>query len=77
MSFYSEYPHTRNYDDDLRELIQLYNNLINEYKKLIDIYNDINNNIENILKENIESGKIYLDIDYENETLVFKYGGDL
>lgn len=54
MSFYSEYPHTRNYDDDLRELIARYNDLGKQYEDLIKIYDKINSEIETITLEQLQ-----------------------
>lgn len=54
MSFYSEYPHTRNYNDDLRELIDRYINLGKRYEDLIKIYEKINSEIETITLEQLQ-----------------------
>lgn len=54
MSFYSEYPHTRNYDDDLRELIRLYKDLGKEYETLVQIYELIKQNIKDITIEQLQ-----------------------
>ena len=48
MAFYSEYPHTRNYDDDQRELIALYNQMKKQYDELQNVYDDVNANIKEI-----------------------------
>lgn len=48
MAFYSEYPHTRNYDDDQRELIALYNQMVKQYEDLQNVYDDVNANVKEI-----------------------------
>lgn len=81
--FASEFPRTRNYDDDLRELIWLYKELVSKYKDLVNIYQDINENLAAIAKEElqklIESGEITIDVTYEADTdtlsFIFANGG--
>ena len=55
MAFYNEYPHTRNYDDDQRELIALYNQMVKQYDDLQNVYDDVNANIDNITKEQLNN----------------------
>lgn len=71
MAYYNEAPHTRNYDDDLRELIEYYKKMNDSYKVLIntiDMYiNDLIDNRFNTLMINA----IY---DAETETITFQRG---
>lgn len=54
MAFYNEFPHTRNYDDDLRELIDRYNTLNKDYETLIQIYEQVKQNIKDITIEQLQ-----------------------
>lgn len=51
---YYEFPHTRNYDQDLGFLIKKYNKLNKDYNTLINIYEIVKNNIKNITIEELE-----------------------
>lgn len=72
MAFYNEFPHTRNYDDDLRELICTYNDLLKEYGDLIDIYQKILENLSeiatNYLQQLLKDGKLTIDLNYNQQT---------
>lgn len=72
MAFYNEFPHTRNYDDDLRELIGTYNDLLKEYGDLIDIYQKILENLSeiaiNYLQQLLKDGALQIDLNYNQET---------
>lgn len=54
MAYFNEAPHTRNYDDDLRELIVRYKTLGKEYKDLLNIYNHIKDQIGDITIEQLQ-----------------------
>lgn len=54
MAFYNEYPHTRNYNDDLRELIHLYKDLGKEYETLVQIYEIVKQDIKDITIEQLQ-----------------------
>ena len=54
MAFYSEYPHTRNYDDDQREIIHLYKKMIDEYEALKNVYDNVSNQINQITEEQLQ-----------------------
>ena len=72
MAFYNEFPHTRNYDDDLRELIGTYNDLLKEYGDLIDIYQKILENLSeiaiNYLQQLLKDGQLTIDLNYNQQT---------
>ena len=72
MAFYNEFPHTRNYDDDLRELIGTYNDLLKEYGDLVDIYQKILENLSeiaiNYLQQLLKDGKLTIDLNYNQQT---------
>lgn len=72
MAFYNEFPHTRNYDDDLRELICTYENLLKEYSDLIDIYQKILKNLSeiaiNYLQQLLKDGQLTIDLNYNQQT---------
>lgn len=72
MAFYNEFPHTRNYDDDSRELICLYNDLLKEYGDLIDIYQKILENLSeiaiNYLQQLLKDGQLTIDLNYNQQT---------
>ena len=72
MAFYNEFPHTRNYDDDLRELIGTYNDLLKEYGDLIDIYQKILENLSeiaiNYLQQLLKDGALQIDLNYNQDT---------
>lgn len=72
MAFYNEFPHTRNYDDDLRELIGTYNDLLKEYGDLIDIYQKILENLSeiaiNYLQQLLKDGALQIDLNYNPDT---------
>lgn len=80
MAFYNEFPHARNYDDDLRELIGTYNDLLKEYGDLIDIYQKILENLSeiaiNYLQQLLKDGKLTIDLNYnqQSESLNFTIG---
>lgn len=54
MAFYNEFPHTRNYDDDLRQLICMYKKLGQDYDTLIKIYEQVKNDIQDITVEQLQ-----------------------
>lgn len=72
MAFYNEFPHTRNYDDDLRELIGTYNDLLKEYGDLIDIYQKILENLSeiaiNYLQQLLKDGALQINLNYNPDT---------
>lgn len=72
MAFYNEFPHTRNYDDDMRELIGTYNDLLKEYGDLIDIYQKILENLSeiaiNYLQQLLKDGQLTIDLNYNQQT---------
>lgn len=72
MAFYNEFPHTRNYDDDMRELICTYNDLLKEYSDLIDIYQKILENLSeiatNYLQQLLKDGKLTINLNYNQQT---------
>ncbi len=73
---YYEFPHTRNYDQDLGFLIKKYNNLIEELKKIEDVEKAILKEINNIVTKMLNDGDIKLDLKYieETKTLNFVFG---
>lgn len=72
MAFYNEFPHARNYDDDLRELIGTYNDLLKEYGDLIDIYQKILENLSeiaiNYLQQLLKDGALQINLNYNPDT---------
>lgn len=74
MAFYSEYPHTRNYDDDLRELIARYKDLGKQYDDLIKIYDVIKDDVNSITLEQLqtwlEDGTLE---DLINQSIILQY----
>lgn len=73
---YYNFPHTRNYDQDLGFLIKKYINLIEELKKIEDVEKAILKEINNIVTKMLNDGDIKLDIKYieETKTLNFVFG---
>ena len=54
MSFYNEFPHTRNYDDDLRQLICMYKKLLGDYDTLVKIYEIVKQDISDITIDQLQ-----------------------
>lgn len=73
---YYDFPHTRNYDQDLGFLIKKYNNLIEELQKIEDVEKAILKEINNIVTKMLNDGDIKLDLKYieETKTLNFVFG---
>lgn len=70
MGYFNEFPHTRNYDGDLGWLIKMYKDLLSYYS---DIDNILNNNLEKILQDYLESGKLYINGVYTPQTQDIKF----
>lgn len=70
MGYYNEFPHTRGYDGDLGWLIKMYKELL-EYFSNID--NILNENLEKILQDFLESGELYVDGVYTSQTQDIKF----
>ena len=54
MAFYNEFPHTRNYDDDLRQLICMYKKLTGDYDTLVKIYEIVKQDISDITIDQLQ-----------------------
>lgn len=66
---YYEFPHTRNYDSDLGFLIKLYEQLYELYQQLVNIYEIIEQNIQTILNNYLETEKLKVNLVYnESDT---------
>lgn len=70
MAYFNEFPHTRAYDGDLGWLIKMYKELL-EYFSNID--NILNENLEKILQDFLESGELYVDSVYTSQTQDIKF----
>lgn len=70
MAYFNEFPHTRTYDGDLGWLIKMYKDLLSFYS---DIDNILNNNLEKILQDYLESGKLYINGVYTPQTQDIKF----
>lgn len=70
MGYFNEFPHTRAYDGDLGWLIKMYKELL-EYFSNID--NILNENLEKILQDFLESGELYVDGVYTSQTQDIKF----
>lgn len=81
MAYINEFPHTRNYDQDLGQLICMYKKLTDDYDTLVKIYEIVKQEIkeysQTILNEYLASGQLIIDATYnsETETLSFIYIG--
>lgn len=70
---YYDFPHTRNYDQDLGFLIKKYNNLIEVLEKIEDIEKAILKEINNIVTKMLNDGDIKLDLKYIEETKTLNF----
>lgn len=76
MAYINEFPHTRNYDQDLGQLICMYKKLKNDYGKLVESYDTLVQIYEIVKKDikdiTIEELQKWLD-DGTLETIISKY----
>ena len=70
MGYFNEFPHTKGYDGDLGWLIKMYKDLLAFY---CDIDKILNNNLEKILQDYLESGKLYINGVYTPQTQDIKF----
>lgn len=71
MAYINEFPHTRNYDQDLGQLIKMYNELINVYGNFI---NQIDNKINQFIEQEFNNLMINAIYDPETETILLRKG---
>lgn len=70
MGYFNEFPHTKGYDGDLGWLIKMYKDLLSYYANIDNILND---NLEKILQDFLESGELYIDGVYTTQTQDIKF----
>ena len=71
MAYFNEAPHTRNYDDDLRQLICYYKEVKDSYKVVIDT---IDGYINELIDERFNTLMINAVYKEETETIVLQRG---
>lgn len=71
MAYYNEAPHTRNYDDDLRELICYYKKMHDSYDVLIKT---IDGYINELIDERFNTLMINAIYDADTETITLQRG---
>lgn len=72
MSYY-DFPHTRDYDNDLGFLIKRYKDLMHIYNDLLDVYKQVKNNIQDTVLNMFLNNEIKLDALYneDDESITF------
>jgi len=65
---YYDFPHTRNYDQDLGFLIKKYKDMIAELEKIGDVQEKILKEIKRIISDMLSNGEILLELKYIEET---------
>lgn len=70
MGYFNEFPHTRGYDGDLGWLIKMYKELLAYFSNIDNILNE---NLEKILQDFLESGELYVDGVYTPQTQDIKF----
>lgn len=70
MGYFNEFPHTKGYDGDLGWLIKMYKELLAYFNNIDNILNE---NLEKILQDFLESGELYVDGVYTAQTQDIKF----
>lgn len=70
---YYDFPHTRNYDQDLGYLIEMFKELLSNYDLTVEQLEQLNENIASVISEYVSTGVIKLEAVYDDEDISFEF----